>query len=108
MRKIVRVLAVASAPFLLESALEMYVLTPLNGPQNLFLSVAHLWPMGMLLVGASGLATMVLLIVLIRPTIAGVVRSARREEPWDVGRILVTVGLSAHLVLLATYAKWAQ
>lgn len=108
MPRVLRLLAIASAPFLLESAFEMYVLTLVNGPQNLFFSIAHLWPIAMVIIAISGLSSLCLLTLMLATTLGPAVRSVRGGERFPLARVVVTTLLGVHLVLLATYGVWAR
>jgi hypothetical protein len=100
------VLAVVAAPFLLESSLEIYVLTLLFGPQMMFFSVVHT-ASRLLLYGLMFSAACLAL-----ATIFGLVCLVARRlgalgPPFPIAIVaLVTALFASHIALLASYDWW--
>jgi hypothetical protein len=103
-RKLFLWLAAGAALFTLRAAFEMFVLTPRFGPQMLFFSLIHVWPLGrIILFGLSGLAYALLVPLTLWQLVVAVVQKPRRAR-WDT---LLAVALALHVAALASYGVWA-
>jgi hypothetical protein len=105
--RIFLVLTALAAPFLLESSLEIYVLTLLFGPQMVFFSVVHTGS-PFLLYGLMGSAACLAL-----AAIFGLVCLAGRKlgalgPPFPITIVaLLTALFTCHIALLASYDWWS-
>lgn len=108
LKVISQVLVVASGLFFLESAFEMYILTPLQGPQMLFFSVAHIAPLLLLpILFVSGLAFICLMVFAAALQVGrfkswlGVAQGYRRVM------LIILCVQAIHIILLLAYDHWA-
>ena len=109
MLKVIRqVLVALSGWFFLESAFEMYILTPLHGPQMLFFSLAHIAPLLLLpILFVSGLA-FICLMVFAAALQVGRFNSGLGEGQRVRNVMLIILCVQAvHIGLLLTYDHWA-
>jgi TRAP-type C4-dicarboxylate transport system permease small subunit len=101
------ILIAASSLFFIETGLEMYLLTILQGPQMLFFSLAHIAPAALILVALSGVAFICLALF------AMVMQVFRLMGKLDstlgyAKFLLIVLGVQViHVVLLLTYERWS-
>jgi hypothetical protein len=107
MKKIGNVLIVGSSPFFLGTALEMYVLTVIRGPQMIGFSMAHIAPGLFILMMLSGLfylclATFALVLVVMK-----LLRWPVTEARYIRLMLIVLSVQIVHTSLLLTYDYWS-
>ena len=101
------VLAAASAPFLLESSLEIYVLTLFFGPQMVFFSITHTGSpyllYGLMFSAACLALTTLFGVVCVVARILGAL-----GPPFPITIVAVLTALFVcHVTLLASYDRWS-
>jgi hypothetical protein len=101
------VLTAASAPFLLESSLEIYVLTFLFGPQMVFFSIVHTGS-PFLLYGLVFSAASLALATIFGLTCIVACRLGALGPPFPIAVVaLFTALFASHIALLASYEWWS-
>lgn len=106
MTKTLSVLLLLAAPFLFWSGCEMYVITPLRGPQSLGFSLAHSGsPLFLLLLPVSAISY----VLLIACSLIAFIFSCRRVSMTRFETLLAKlfVPLAVHAVLLVLYDTWS-
>ena len=100
------VLLIASAPFVLESAFEVYGLTFAFGPQMIFFSIIHTGGMFVTFLFASGAF---LLLSIVCGLALLVVRRFSKKTATLPSRVvaLVTIAFCVHVGLIMTYNWWS-
>ena len=101
------ILIAASSLFLVETALEMYVLTLVQGPQMLFFSLAHIAPAALVLVALSGVAFICL--ALFASVIQVLRLMGRLDSNYSYAKFMrIVLGVQViHAVMLLTYDRWS-
>jgi TRAP-type C4-dicarboxylate transport system permease small subunit len=101
------ILIAASSLFLVETGLEMYVLTLLQGPQMLFFSLAHIAPAALVLVALSAIAFVCL--ALFAFVIQVLRLTGKLNSNYGYAKfMLVVLGVQViHVALLLTYERWS-
>jgi hypothetical protein len=100
-------LIAASLPFFLGTAFEMYVLTPAQGPQMLFYSLAHTFPPLLLVVWLSGIAFVCLAVFAVSVLVSKMVGVLHADRRYVTMMLLILLVQAAHAALLLTYDRWA-
>ncbi len=101
-------LLLASLFYLQRSFFELYYLTALRGPQNIFFSIVHLWPERLLYVFfASGFAYYVYIIFALVVTVISFFKNFTEHTRFITFVRISLLVLGVHFVLELTYLKWA-
>jgi hypothetical protein len=100
-------LIVASLPFFLDTAFEMYLLTLTQGPQMLFFSLAHVAPILLVVVWLSGIAYASLMVSALGVVVLSLVGVLNAEKSYARMMLIILLVQSAHTALLLTYDHWA-
>ncbi len=108
--KILVAIFLLSLPFLLETALEIYILTAVYGSQMLFFSVAHgaLGPVLTILWSVGAVAYAILLLTIACQLV--LIRYKRLAVLSEFPRLTkyLAVILPVHAVALASYEQWSS
>jgi len=96
---------VGSVPFLLDSAYEAYVLTPMHGPQMLGFVVAHTW-LG-LIVWPSALIYAISLVYSAALLPVLMLRSKATPDRFKLVLAIYLAISAVHCSLLSTYNHWS-
>ena len=107
MEIIVKILIVASSLFFLETAFEMYLLTPLQGPQMLFFSLAHIAPIALPILFMSGLAFICLMVFASLLQISRLNSWFASAQSYRNSMLIILCVQVIHLSLLITYDHWS-
>jgi hypothetical protein len=107
MQSIRKFLIAASLPFFLDTAFEMYLLTPAQGPQMLFFSLAHIAPVLLLLVSLSGIAFACLMVFALVIVVLNLVGVLNTESGYARMMLIILLVQAAHTALFLTYDRWS-
>jgi len=100
-------MTIVGAPFVLESAFELYGLTLVYGPQMLFFSLAHTGGLLVPVLVASAIGG-VLAVAAGVVMLAAATFGPRPASGTIRACVLITIALATHMALLATYDYWAN
>ncbi len=101
------ILIVASGLFFFETAFEMYFLTPLQGPQMLFFSLAHIAPITLPILIMSGLAFICLMVFASLLQVSRFNSWSGARSSYRKAMLIVLCVQIIHVSLLVTYEHWA-
>ena len=107
MKTIGTFLMVASLPFFLDTAFEMYLLTLIHGQQMLFFSLVHIVPGFLLIVWLSGVAFVCLAVFALGVVVLNLSGVLNAEKRYARMMLIVLLAQVAHAGLLITYDGWA-
>lgn len=108
MKKLGNILVTGSSLFFLETAIEMYILTPLYGKQMLFFSLIHIAPpLMMIVLGLSAMAYIALIIFMFFWLVKSMIKKSRTSHEFTTGSLMILLILIVHTTLLLTYERWA-
>ena len=108
MQSLGKFLIVASLPFFLDTAFEMYLLTLAHGQQMLFFSLAHIAPALLLIVWISGIAFACLGVFALGVVVLNLVGVLNAERRYARMMLIILLVQVVHTALLLTYDRWAS